>query len=137
MSRGTSPRGIWSILAAALVSHVRGSCLRIEAEESADGREAIHRLKAAFCVRYQETEVNRLQKELEPYLTWTMDQCENLKPKRHCLFNQNAGTAQVVAVTELKPFNLVTTPTHRSYALPRRSSHHTLYGQKVWISPIL
>lgn len=62
--RGTSPKGDLGILAAALVCMSEDVALRIEAEESADGREAIHRLKAAFCVRFQEAEVTRLQKEL-------------------------------------------------------------------------
>lgn len=62
--RGTSPKGDLGTLAAALVCMSEDVALRIEAEESADGREAIRRLKAAFCVRFQEAEVNRLQKEL-------------------------------------------------------------------------
>ena len=72
-------------------------------------------------------------------ITWTKQYQEwlwNLKPCDIVYVNQNVRElVQGVAVTDKRVE--VTTPTHRSYALPRRSSHHTLYGQKVWISPIL
>lgn len=72
-------------------------------------------------------------------ITWTKHYqmwLWNLKPGDIVYVNQNVRElAQVVAVTDKRA--VVTTPTHRSYALPRRSSHHTLYGQKVWISPVL
>jgi hypothetical protein len=72
-------------------------------------------------------------------ITWTKHYqmwLWNLKPGDIVYVNQNTRElAQVVAVTDKRV--VVTTPTHRSYALPRHSSHHTLYGQKVWISPIL
>ena len=74
-------------------------------------------------------------------ITWTKQYQEwlwSLKPGDIVDVNQHERgpmLAQVVAVTDKRV--VVTTPTHRSYALPRRSSHHTLYGQKVWISPLL
>ena len=74
-------------------------------------------------------------------ITWTKHYqmwLWNLKPGDIAYVNQaerGPMVAQVVAVTDKRV--VVTTPTHRSYALPRRSSHHTLYGQKVWISLVL
>lgn len=74
-------------------------------------------------------------------ITWTKHYqmwLRNLKPGDIVDVNQaDRGSiiAQVVAVTDKRV--VVTTPTHRSYALPRRSSHHTLRGKKIWISPVL